>query len=252
MSRCYTFGQIGAGEARPRELGVLEAGAPAICVGEVGVHEHRALGVLLSGRLAPPTWTVPDPPRSDLYAVKAVLEALGEALRVAVSCRAIADPDAHPFLHPGRTAEVLADGEPVGWLGELHPLLEGWELQGAAVAELDLDRVLAAAESRAGEQRYSDLISFPVLREDIAVILPAEVPAAEVIAVVCSAGGGLLDGARVFDVYSGPQVGEGRRSLALALAFRAHDRTLSDEDVAPVRERILAALRERLGGELRG
>ncbi len=242
---------------------------------ETGVHEHRALGVLLSGRVAPPTWRAPEPPRADLYAVKGILEALGDALRVPIDCRPIAvapvapggagaaagdatgrshaqEVHPHPFLHSGRAAEVFAGEQPIGWLGELHPLVQGWELDGAAVAELDLDRLIAAAEGGAEARRYSDLISFPALRQDIAVILPVEVPAAEALAVVRDAGGKLLHEARVFDVYSGPQVGEGRRSLALALAYRAPDRTLADADVAPVHERILSALRERLGGELRG
>ena len=200
----------------------------------------------------PPTWRESTPPRADLYAVKGVIEALGDALHVTLRCVATAEPTRHPFLHPGRAADVLIGEEPVGWLGELHPLVEGWELQGAAIAELDLDRLLAVAADVAQTQRYSDLISFPTLREDIAVILPAEVPAAEAVAVVRAAGRPLLDDARVFDVYSGPQVGAGRRSLALALAYRAPDRTLADTDVAPIRERILAALREQLGGELRG
>ncbi len=222
-----------------------------------GVEEHRALGVLLSGRVAPATWQAPDPPRADIYAVKGVLEALAAALRVALHYRPIEDRsesagERHPFLHPGRAAAVLLDGQPIGWLGELHPLVDGWELVGAAVLELDLDRLVAAAVRASDAHRYSDLISFPALREDIAVVLPAQAPAAAVIDVVREAAGGLLDEARVFDVYSGPQVGEGRRSLALALSFRAHDRTLADADVAPVRERILTALRERLGGELRG
>ena len=219
---------------------------------ETGVHEHRALGVLLSGRVAPPTWQAPDPPRADLYTVKGVLEALGDALRVAVSCTPMADPDRSPYLHPGRAADVLADGEPIGWLGELHPLVEGWDAAGAAVAEIDLDRLIALAEGAADERRYIDLISFPTLREDIAVVLSDDVLAADALAAVREAGGKLLDDARVFDVYSGPQVGEGRRSLAIALSFRAPDRTLSDGDVAPSRERILDALRERFGGELRG
>jgi phenylalanyl-tRNA synthetase beta chain len=76
------------------------------------------------------------------------------------------------------------------------------------------------------------------------------VAAAAALAAVHSAAGELLEDARVFDVYSGEQVGEGRRSLALALSFRALDRTLTDEDIAPVRARIVAALQE-LGGELR-
>jgi phenylalanyl-tRNA synthetase beta chain len=213
-----------------------------------GVHEHRALGVLLSGRVAPPTWRAPDAPRADLYAVKGVLEALGAALRVPLECR----PGAEPFLHPGRAAEVLADGEPIGWLGELHPLVAARELDGAAVMELDLDRLTAAAVRGAGTRRYSDLISFPALRLDLAVVLPQEVSAAAVLEVVREAAGALLADTRVFDVYEGAQVGEGRRSLALALSFRAPDRTLADEDVAPVRARIVAALGEQLGGELRG
>ncbi|HSZ70616.1 MAG TPA: phenylalanine--tRNA ligase subunit beta [Solirubrobacteraceae bacterium] len=234
-------------------------------LGVAGVHEHRALGVLLSGRVTPATWQAPDPPRADLYAVKGILEALGDALRVPLDYRPAAgsaDGDAtdraheeehlHPFLHPGRAAAVFAGEQPIGWLGELHPFVAGWELDGAAVAEIDLDRLIAAAEEGVQARRYRDLISFPALRQDIAVILPVEVPAAAAIAVVCDAAGKLLHEARVFDVYSGPQVGEGRRSLALALSYRAPDRTLADTDVAPVRERILTALREQLGGELRG
>jgi phenylalanyl-tRNA synthetase beta chain len=95
------------------------------------------------------------------------------------------------------------------------------------------------------------VISYPALRQDLAVVLPEQVPAARVLEAVRDAAGELLDEVSVFDVYGGPQVGEGRRSLALSLAFLAPDRTLTDEDVTPVRERIVAAL-GGLGGELRG
>jgi phenylalanyl-tRNA synthetase beta chain len=222
---------------------------------DTGIEEHRALGILLSGRIAPPTWREPDPPRADLYAVKGALEALAAALRVPVEC-APAD-EHHPFLHPGRAAEVLVDGASIGWLGELHPLVADRELEGAAVMEVDLDRLIAAASARrspsgADARGYRDLISFPALRQDLAVVLPREVPAAVALAVVRETAGGLLADARVFDVYEGPQVRAGMRSLALTLSFRAGDRTLSDDDVAPLRERIVAALGERLGGELRG
>jgi phenylalanyl-tRNA synthetase beta chain len=237
----------GAVEQRLFEVGTVFAAAPV--AGEPP-HEHRALGVLLSGRAAPPTWREPDPPRADLFAVKGILEALADALRVPLECRA----GSEPFLHPGRAAEIRMHGEPIGWLGELHPLVT-WDLEGAAVMELDLDRLIAGAlggeRSEMGQRTYTDLISFPALRRDLAVALPQAVPAAQVLDAVRAAAGGLLDDAHVFDVYSGPQVGEGRRSLALGLSFRAPDRTLTDEDVAPVRERIVVALGE-LGGELRG
>jgi phenylalanyl-tRNA synthetase beta chain len=214
-------------------------------LGGTGVREQRALAVLLSGRMAPATWGAPDPPKADLFAVKGILEALGAALRVELECR----PGAQPFLHPGRSATVVCDGEELGWLGELHPLVaREWDLDGAAVMELELDRLLAVAAS---EGAYRDVISYPALRQDLAVVLPEQVPAAQVLEAVREAARELLDEVSVFDVYSGPQVGEGKRSLALSLAFRAPDRTLTDGDVAPVRERIVAAL-GGLGGELRG
>jgi phenylalanyl-tRNA synthetase beta chain len=249
--------------SRPSQGGVREApagaaggsspsagDAPRDPLRDTGVEEHCALGVLLSGRVTPPTWRAPDPPRADLYAVQGVLEALAAALRVPVECRAAAGR--HPFLHPGRAAKVFVAGEPLGWLGELHPLVAARDLQGAAVMELDLDRLVAAAVQGAEGRKYSDLISFPALRLDLAVALPRQVPAADVLEVVREAAGALLADVQVFDVYEGPQVGEGLRSLALALSFRAGERTLADEDVAPVRARIVAALSERLGGELRG
>jgi phenylalanyl-tRNA synthetase beta chain len=212
--------------------------------GQTGVRERRSLGVLLSGAVAPATWGAPDPPKADVFAVKAILEALGAALRVGLECRA----GTQPFLHPGRAASVVCEGETIGWLGELHPLVaREWGIEGAAVMELSLDRLTALARS---DNPYRDVISYPGLRQDLAVVLPEDAPATRVLAVVRDAAGALLDEVSVFDVYSGPQVGEGKRSLALSLAFRATDRTLTDEDVTPVRERIVAALAD-LGGELR-
>lgn len=207
--------------------------------------EHRSLAVLLAGRISPATWGAPEPATADLFAAKALLETLADALRVPDLAFA---PAPEPFLHPGRSAQVSLGGDPIGWLGELHPLVaQTWELPGAACFEIDLDRFIA----HASRPDYLDLIGYPPLRQDIAIVLPEQVPAAQVLDTVRGAAGKLLSDARVFDVYSGPQVGEGRRSLALALAFRAPDRTLSDEEVTPVRKRIVAALGD-LGGELRG
>jgi phenylalanyl-tRNA synthetase beta chain len=221
--------------------------------GDTGVDEHVSLAVLLAGRLTPPTWGGAQPAAADFFAAKGVLEALGEALGVQLGCH----PRAQPFLHPGRAAAVSCAGQKVGWLGELHPLVaRAWDLDGAAVAELDLDRLLDIAV--AGEHEYRDVISYPGLSQDLAVVLPSGVPAAQVTDIVRAAGGDLLERVLVFDVYEGPalpppsagQAEEGRRSLALSLHFQAPDRTLTDADVVPLRERIVVAL-EELGGELR-
>jgi phenylalanyl-tRNA synthetase beta chain len=211
-------------------------------------HEHRALGALVAGRLHAPSWGTPEPPRAGFFAVKGMLEAVGKALRVELDV----EPATEPFLHPGRSARILAGAanEPVGWIGELHPLVaRQYDLPDAAAAfEVDLDRLVTHADA---VPAYRDLTSFPALRQDLAVAVSDDVPAAAVLRVVRRAGGDLLADARVFDVYRGAQVGEGRTSLALALQFRAPDRTLADEDVAPLRDRIVEALSSELGGELR-
>jgi phenylalanyl-tRNA synthetase beta chain len=231
--------------ARP-DLALFEAGAVYRNDGDRLPHEHRALGGVLTGRLHPQTWGTAEPPRAGFFVAKGLLGAALDAVRVPWEVA----PATEPFLHPGRTARVLAGGEDVGWVGELHPLVaRAWDLDhGAALFEVDLDRVVAHADA---VPRYVDLTSFPELRMDLSLTLADDVPAATVLATVRAAGGELLAGVRVFDLYRGEQVGEGRKSLALALAFRAGDRTLTDEDVAPLRERIVAALRDGLGGELR-
>ncbi|MGZ4268704.1 MAG: phenylalanine--tRNA ligase subunit beta [Solirubrobacteraceae bacterium] len=227
------------------DLGLFECGTVYLPSGERLPHEHRAIGAILVGRLAPQTWGTPEPPRAGFFAAKGLLGAVMDALRVHWEV----EPATEPFLHPGRSARVLAGGEDVGWIGELHPLVaRAWDLDAAALFEVDLDRVITHADA---VPQYRDLTSFPALRIDLSVTLPDDVPAARVLHAVREAGGKLLADARVFDLYTGAQVGEGRKSLALALSFRAPDRTLSDEDVAPLRERIVAALRDGLGGELR-
>jgi phenylalanyl-tRNA synthetase beta chain len=123
-----------------------------------------------------------------------------------------------------------------------------WDLERTAVFAIDLDKLASAAPEVVAFRPFP---SVPALREDLAVTLPESVPAAEVLERVRTAAGETLEDVGVFDVYTGGQVGEGHRSLALALSFQARDRTLTDEDIAPVRERIVAALSE-LGGELRG
>ena len=208
--------------------------------------ERQHLAALLTGHLRPPTWRESEPARADFFAAKGVLEAVMTALRVQWEV----EPSREPFLHPGRSARVLAGGEPAGWLGELHPAVAArWDVEQAAGFEVDFS---VLAEQAALTPDYEDLTSFPVVRQDMAIVVPDGVSAAQVVAVVRKAGGALLRRAEVFDVYRGAQVGEGSASLALRLEFRAPDRTLTDEEAAERRETIVAALSEQLGARLRG
>ena len=175
------------------------------------------------------------------HEMKGVAEALERALRVQLEVAAASEP----FLHPGRSARLGAGGT----LGELHPLVArefGLEQQ-VSLFEIDL----AELETPDPTPLYRDVVTFPPVRQDIAVVVASEVAAAEVLAVIHEAGGPLLAQADVFDTYRGEQVGEGRQSVAVHLQFRAADRTLTDAEADAVRETIVAALRERLNGELR-
>ena len=222
------------------------AGPPAVPGLDRLPTERQHLAALLTGNVRPPTWREPTPPRADFFSAKGVLAAVLAALRVPWEV----EPAREPFLHPGRSARVLVGGEPAGWLGELHPAVAGrWDVEQAAGFELDFG---VLAEHAVLVPDYEDLTSFPAVRQDMAIVVPDGVSAAQVVAVVRKAGGALLRRAEVFDVYRGAQVGEGSASLALRLEFRAPDRTLTDEEAAQRREKIVAALADQLGARLRG
>ena len=229
-----------------RDLGLFESAAVYRASDTEPADEHHALAALITGRLTPRSWG-PDVGTADIFAASALVAAVLDTLRVDWSVA----PASWPFLHPGRSAEVRAGDVRLGFVGEVHPLVAAsWDIeQPVAAFALDLGKIIEAVPEPAG---YADVVSYPPLRQDLAVILPVDVPAGRAAEVIRGAGGALLAGADVFDVYTGAQAGEGRRSLAFALTFRAADRTLTDEDVAPVRDAIVAALRDELGGELRG
>jgi phenylalanyl-tRNA synthetase beta chain len=204
-------------------------------------HRLAALGI---GSLAPRSWRG-DGEAADFFALKGVAEALARGLGLELAF----SPAEEPFLHPGRSAAVAVGGALAGWLGEVHPLVCGtWDLDAAVAFELDLATLIAAATL--GEENYEDVTTFPAVYQDLAVVVPAETPASAVREAILGAGGELLQAAEVFDLYEGEQVGEGRKSLALNLEFRAPDRTLTDEEVGILRERIKAKLDE-IGGTLR-
>jgi phenylalanyl-tRNA synthetase beta chain len=207
------------------------------------VEPHR-FAALATGALGERSWR-DGGEAADFFALKGALEALARQLGVELSFA----PAEQPFLHPGRSAAVSIGGADAGWLGEVHPLVcRNWDLDAAVAFELDAAPLIAAAT--VGEETYEDVTTFPAVYQDLAVVVPADVPAEAVSEAVRSGGGDLLQGAEVFDLFEGEQLGEGRKSLALNLEFRAPDRTLTDEEVAGLRESIKAKLAE-IGGTLR-
>lgn len=210
------------------------------------VTERHRYGALAVGPLAPRSWRGGGEP-VDFFALKGVLEALAAGL----GCPPLTfEPAPEPFLHPGRSAAVSIGGAPLGWLGEIHPLAcRTWDIPAAVGFEIDAAPLLAAASS--GEEEFEDVTTFPVVRQDLAIVTPVEVSYAQVRDAVTAGGGDLLKRVELFDRYEGAQVGAGKVSLALRLEFGAADRTLADDEVTALRAAIAANL-EALGAVIRG
>jgi phenylalanyl-tRNA synthetase beta chain len=206
--------------------------------------EPHHLGALAVGPLVAKSWRGGGE-QADFFALKGGLEALAGQLGVALGFEA----EAEPFLHPGRSARILVGGSPAGWIGEIHPLVcREWDVEAAVAFEVELAALIGVAS--AGEEAFEDVMTFPAVYQDLAVLVSAEISAAAVRAAVLAGGGELLRSAAVFDLYEGEQLGEGRKSLALRLEFRAADRTLTDDEVAGLRGSIEIEL-EKIGGSLR-
>ncbi|MBB2771934.1 MULTISPECIES: phenylalanine--tRNA ligase subunit beta [Mycolicibacterium] len=150
--------------------------------------------------------------------------------------------------HPGRCAEVLIGDTVVGHAGQLHPaVVERAGLpKGTCAVELDLDAV--PITERLPAPRVSP---FPAVFQDVSLIVDDDVAAQSVVEAVRSGAGELLEDVRLFDVYTGPQIGEGRKSLALALRFRAADRTLTEDEASTAREAAVHAAAEQVGAQQR-
>jgi len=155
-----------------------------------------------------------------------------------------------PPWHPGRCAEVLVHGATIGWAGELHPrVLAALELPPrTCAAEIDLDAVSAAAAPVVRANAFS---KFPPALRDLALVVASDVPAVEVTDAIRDGAGALLEGLRLFDVYTGSQLAADRRSLAFRLRLRAPDRTLTAEDVSVAVDAAVAEAHRRTGAVLR-
>ena len=201
--------------------GLFEIARVYLPSGEQLPEERWRLGAIVAGGYA---------------AAKGVLEALYEALKLELRV----ERSTHPLLHPGKTAATEA-----GVLGELHPTL----LEGAWGAfEIDLETLFAQVPERTV---YDDVITYPAVNQDIAVAVDEDVEVGALVDAAREAGGPLLREAGVFDVYRGEQVGDGRKSVAIHLAFQSPERTLTDEEAAELRGSIVEALAGRFGAELR-
>jgi len=209
----------------------VDAGAAGIALFEV------ARVYLPGGDLPDERLRIAGVAQGDFFYGKGVVEALYATLHAEPGFERASDP----LLHPGKSSRTQA-----GTVGELHPrVLEGtW-------CGFELELATLAAESR-DPVKYEDVITYPSVRQDIAVVVPEDVDAAAIVDTAREAAGAVLREIEVFDVYRGGPIRRGRKSVAFSVVFQSPERTLADEDAKRLREAIVAALAERFGAELRG
>lgn len=219
-------------------------------VGEVLPDEPNLLAIAMAGPRVIDGWSNDSQATPmDFFDIKGLVTAMFDGMHLqGFEFR----PAEGPSFHPGKSAEVLLEGERVGMLGELHPLvaanydLTDWPVVAAA---LDVDAFLP----RIPERYVLDPIpAYPPVLEDLALVVGSDVPAATVARTIRQAGGDLVAEVRLFDLYEGEQIAPGKKSLAYSVVYQAADRTLTDDEVGEVRNKIIRAVEDQLGGELRG
>lgn len=217
------------------EIALLDASLP---------HQPVHVGAVLAGLREPRGPWGPGRPVQAPDAFEAA-RVIARACGVQVELR----PAQHLPWHPGRCAEIVVEGRVVGHAGQLHPsAVERSGLpKGSCAIEMTLDSIPIVENLPAPR-----ISPFPAVFQDLSLVVEAGVAAQDVIDAVRTGAGDLLEDVALFDVYTGPQIGEGRKSLTLALRFRAADRTLTEDEASAARDAALAAAGERLGAVLRG
>lgn len=212
--------------------------------------ESAQLALLLAGTRERPHWRAAATTTYDFFDLKGVLEALYEQLKVSVRF----EPIEHPTYRRGRTAAMWAGATHLGWMGELHPaVVENLGFRGGRdwrvlAAEIELTSLIELVPAF---HAYRPLSAYPAVHEDLALVVDATLPAAQVAAVLAEAGGETLRQIELFDIYTGDQVPPGKKSLAYHLTFQSFDQTLSDKDTERLRRRLLKQAEASLGAILR-
>jgi phenylalanyl-tRNA synthetase beta chain len=211
--------------------------------------EANVLGIVLAGeREVLHRFGAGEKEALDFFDLKGMIEALLPRLGVeGASVRGVESS----FLHPGRAAELVVANQRIGVFGELRPdraQAFGIEAPRVAVAEFDLDALREVSNPVPTEVRVP---RFLPVEQDFAIVVAEETPAGDVEAALRAGAGPLATGVALFDIYRGPQIGDGRKSLAYRVTFTAPDRALTDGELGKVRERIARSLRQRVSGELR-
>jgi phenylalanyl-tRNA synthetase beta chain len=229
-------------------LALFEVG-PIFMSSEAGARpdELQRLAIVMTGPRSLSGWQKADTELVDFYDLKGLITHLMEQLHIGVEM----EPIEHPSFHPGKCARILVGESQVGVFGELHPLVhEGYDFSSAPVlaAEINMDLLVSLIPDRYAIHPVS---AYPPVLEDLAFVVDEDLPAGRVADLIRQSAGRVLTNITLFDVYRSEQIGKGKKSLAYSLTYQSTEKTLTDNDVAQVRQRIIRRLNQELNARLR-
>ncbi|MCW5887020.1 MAG: phenylalanine--tRNA ligase subunit beta [Anaerolineales bacterium] len=241
--------EIAERNARLRQrIALFEVGPVFHASEETLPDELQRLVVILGGQQQPADWQAADSAAYDFYAAKGVVTELLAGLGLH---NLKYEPGEHPSFHPGKCARVLAGERQLAVFGELHPQVQSQYDLGAHTLQaitLNLD-VLGELVPERFDSR--PVPQYPPVIEDLAVVVDESLPAGKVEAMIAQTGGSLLAAVTLFDVFRGDKIGAGKKSLAYQLTYQHAERTLTDDEVAKLRDRIIRRITQELGAQLR-
>lgn len=184
----------------------------------------------------------------DYFDLKGIVEVLADA--IGIKDIKFAAETENPTFHPGRTAKVIIGGKDAGIMGEIHPdVLKNYEIPVKAyVAEIDLDAIIENADT---EKSFIPMPKFPAVTRDIAMLVSDDVQVADIEDVIRGAAGKMLEELKLFDVYKGSQIAADKKSVAYSLTLRSAEKTLGEDEVNQIMNKVLKALSDKIGAELR-
>ncbi|WP_276860274.1 phenylalanine--tRNA ligase subunit beta [Limosilactobacillus ingluviei] len=214
--------------------------------GERPLEEEHVAGAV-TGHLTPANWHQAAQP-VDFYALKGIVQTYLQNLAVAGEITYVAD-SSRPEMHPGRTANILLDGQVVGFLGQVHPSCAAeYKIPETYVFELNLAALLAAPKR---DKHYVHISKYPAVTRDIALLVDQTITNQAIVAAIKQKGGAYLKQVQLFDLYRGEHLPANKKSLAYTLTYQADDATLKEDDVNQAFEKVVAHLTTTLGAEIR-
>ena len=224
-----------------KDISIFEIGKSFAKIGEEYIEENK-IECLMTGEFY---LGVDNKKQVDFYIIKGITEELLDFIGYSGRYSFVTDREIPEQLHPGQSAAISVNNDIVGYIGRVHPSINK---EAIYVLEINLDKLLS---KKVGKMKYKEISKFPSIKKDIAIIVNQNITSQEIEMIIKKAAGKLLMKTEVFDVYTGKGVPDNKKSIAYSLEYGAKDRTLTDEEINNVMNKIIEELNKKIGAELR-